>query len=113
MIGGKVRRAASGGPPRIEATGEVLRVFGPVTSDLARGLLTAGMDLLQQVSIVDLEGVTENDSSLLALLLAWVRAAGERRLSILHAAPNLRNLAHLYGVEEFLPFPPETGQGRA
>jgi len=103
-MGGDARGDANGGPRRIEAVGEVLRVSGPVTADLAGDLLATGMDLLQGISVVDLEGITENDSSLLALLLAWVRAAGDRRLSIVHTPPNLRNLARLYGVEEFLPF---------
>jgi ABC-type transporter Mla MlaB component len=88
----------------IESAGDVLRVSGRVTVDKAAELLLEGMDLLPRISFVDLGALTETDSSLLALLLAWVRGATGRRLSIVHAAPNVRNLARLYGVEEFLPF---------
>lgn len=50
---------------------------------------------------VDLAAVSECDSSLLACILAWRRAAAARgtTLAIRNAPANLGRIAHLYGVE--------------
>ena len=54
---------------------------------------------------VDLAGVTELDSSLLAMLLAWLREAksAERALRFENVPEGLLTLARLYGVVELLP----------
>ena len=89
----------------IRVEGERLYVSGPATLataaqliDEARGPLDAG------VSAIDLGEVTELDSSLLAVLFAWLRAAKlrERPLALLRLPPDLRSLAQLYGVAELL-----------
>ena len=51
---------------------------------------------------VDLSAVTECDSSLLACVLAWRRAAQARGavLVVRNAPENLGRIAHLYGVEQ-------------
>jgi len=51
---------------------------------------------------VDLGAVSECDSSLLACVLAWRRAAQARGavLVVRNAPENLGRIAHLYGVEE-------------
>ena len=51
---------------------------------------------------VDLGGVTSSDSSLLACILAWRRAANAAgvKLSIINAPERVRGLAMLYGVEQ-------------
>lgn len=90
----------------IRVEGERLYVSGPATLataaqliDEARGPLEAG------VSAIDLGEVTELDSSLLAVLFAWLRAAKlrERPLSLVRLPPDLKSLAQLYGVAELLP----------
>ncbi len=50
---------------------------------------------------VDLGAVTECDSSLLACVLAWRRAAAARgaTLAVRNAPANLGRIARLYGVE--------------
>jgi len=53
----------SGGLPGIEAMGEILRVSGRVTADQAGAMLTAGMDLLQGISVIDLVGITDQIDS--------------------------------------------------
>jgi len=53
---------------------------------------------------IDLTGVEAVDSSALAVLLAWQRAAG-RRLSFEGASESLRSLATLYRLEELLDPP--------
>ena len=54
---------------------------------------------------VDLGEVTDLDSSLLALLLAWTREAKARgaTLTFSRLPPDLGTLAQLYGVAELLP----------
>lgn len=51
---------------------------------------------------VDLAAVNECDSSLLACLLAWRRAAAARGavLAVRNAPANLARIARLYGVED-------------
>ena len=51
---------------------------------------------------VDLAAVAECDSSLLACVLAWRRAAQARgaALAVQNPPANLARIAHLYGVED-------------
>jgi len=89
----------------IRVEGERLYVSGPATLataaqllDEARGPLAAG------VRAIDLGEVTELDSSLIAVLFAWMRAAKQRHsaLSLERLPPDLKSLAQLYGVAELL-----------
>ena len=96
----------------IRREGERLYVSGPVTLANAAQVLQEGRQHLAEgrrrqdegVSVVDLGGVTEMDSALLALLLAWVRDAQSRQraLSFANAPASLRTIARLYGVESLL-----------
>jgi phospholipid transport system transporter-binding protein len=56
-------------------------------------------------SSFDLSGVQRCDSSAVALLLAWQRAAREQGLQLqVHGIPaSLRSLAALYGVDSLIP----------
>ena len=92
----------------IRREGDRIVVSGPVTlanvgAVLADGLLQLDEDRLT----VDLAGVTELDSSLLAALLAWTRAAQARGKSLAFAnlPEGLQTLARLYGVEPLLGVP--------
>lgn len=83
-----------------------LYVSGPATlANAARLLEEARAPLAGGVSAVDLSGVTELDSSLLAVLFAWMRAARERgaTLAVAHLPEELKSLAQLYGVAALLP----------
>ena len=84
-----------------------LLLSGPVTLGNVAELLEAGRRELASdgVATVDLAGVTDLDSSALALLLAWLRdarAAG-RGLAFTNLPEGLRTIARLYGVEDLLP----------
>ena len=92
----------------IRREGDRILIDGPVTlanvgAVLADGLLQLDEDRLT----VDLAGVTELDSSLLAALLAWSRAAQARGNSLAFAnlPEGLQTLARLYGVEPLLGVP--------
>lgn len=90
----------------IRREGERLVVSGPVTvANVAELLAQARAPLAQGVRSVDLGEVTDLDSSLLALLLAWMREARDRggALTFSRLPPELGTLAQLYGVAELLP----------
>lgn len=82
-----------------------MALSGPVTLANAHQVLEEGRRLLAEgVETVDLAGVTEMDSALLALLLAWQRDAAQRSatLALANEPQALRTIARLYGVNELL-----------
>jgi len=85
--------------------GDSLLIDGALTLATVPALAGAVRDHLQQgVRVIDFRGVTEVDSSAVALALEWLRQAAEGgsalRLANLPAA--MQNLAKLYGVSELL-----------
>ena len=83
-----------------------LIVTAPLIMDNARGLLEAGRDaLLEGEQVIDLGQVVEADSSALAVMLGWMRAASLSlsTLKFANIPAGVRSLAELYGVTELLP----------
>jgi phospholipid transport system transporter-binding protein len=83
-----------------------LIVEGPVTLETVPALAEAmEAQLAPGAGIVDFGGVTDVDSSAVALVLEWRRQAERRSVALrLENAPAaLQNLAKLYGVFELLP----------
>ena len=92
----------------IRREGPRMVVSGPVTLANAAALLEEGRrHLADGVQTVDLGEVSEMDSALLALLLAWLREARrhERALAFANLPESLRTIARLYGVDRLLPAP--------
>jgi phospholipid transport system transporter-binding protein len=90
----------------IRREGERLLVDGPVTLANVTQVLEDGYAAIREgASAVDLKGITELDSSLLAVLLAWLRAAAHagRKLRLDNLPAGLTTIAQLYGVDELLP----------
>jgi phospholipid transport system transporter-binding protein len=90
----------------IRRDGDRLVVEGAVTMEEVPGLLAQGLALLDRDETrIDLAGVTTADSSAVALLLEWLRAAqrGGGRIVYLNLDNSLKSLADLYGVTELLP----------
>lgn len=90
----------------IERTGDRVTVSGRVTVTEAESLLEAGRkEILGPKTAIDLGGITEADSSALAVLFGWAREAAARnvQLEYLNAPANLLSLAEVYGVSDFLP----------
>jgi phospholipid transport system transporter-binding protein len=89
----------------IRVEGDRLMLSGEVTYQTVTGLVSQG-PVAQggDVTVVDVGGVTRADSSALALLLEWLRAAGRggARLRVENLTADLASLARLYGVEELL-----------
>ena len=78
---------------------------GPVTLENVVPVLQEGRQhIAEGVRSVDLGEVTDMDSALLAMLLAWLRDARAHHRELLFANPpeSLRTIARLYGVDELL-----------
>ena len=90
----------------IRREGELLLVDGPVTLANVTQVLEDGYAAIREgAGAVDLQGITELDSSLLAMLLAWLREAARagRNLRLDNLPAGLTTIAQLYGVDELLP----------
>lgn len=83
-----------------------LVVRAPMVMDEARRLCEAGCAALQPgANVFDLSQVTEADSSAVATMLGWLRAAERLRSTVKFAQipAGVRSLAELYGVTDLLP----------
>ena len=92
--------------PVIERADGRWRVCGPVTLASVESLLAQGKQALNGNELTfDLSGVSEADSSAVALMLAWSREASARGASICfqNLPQNLRTLVSVYDVGELLP----------
>jgi phospholipid transport system transporter-binding protein len=90
----------------IRRDGRRIVVSGPVTLANVGKLLEEGRQhLAEGAATVDLGEVTELDSGLLALSLAWLRdaRAAKRELTFTNPPEALQTLSRLYGVENLLP----------
>jgi phospholipid transport system transporter-binding protein len=90
----------------IRRDGRRIVVSGPVTlANVARLLEEGRQHFAEGATTVDLSEVTEMDSALLALGLAWLREAREAKRELAFANPPeaLQTLSRLYGVESILP----------
>lgn len=91
----------------VERDGQIC-VSGAMNLQTAVALLEQGQALMghsdRELNLRDVSGV---DSSALAVVLAWMRAAraGGGRVTVVEPPQAFTSLAHLYGVDEIL-FPP-------
>jgi phospholipid transport system transporter-binding protein len=89
----------------ISCDGGRCAVQGPLTIDNAAAILEESHPLFAGgVVSVDLGQVTEVDSSAIGLLLEWRRGAErlQRKIEFINLPENLKSLAALYGVSEFI-----------
>ena len=90
----------------IRVTGDCAEVSGPMTLSDATALLAEGeAAIVANASVFDLAAVTEMDSSCLAVVFGWTRAANAagKPLRLLNLPQNLLSLAAVYGVADLLP----------
>jgi phospholipid transport system transporter-binding protein len=91
------------------ASGEVLKLEGALSFETLPSVLaesaqfTARTDLPDRL-VIDFSGITDIDSSAVALLLEWRREALARKktLEFVNLPPNLLALAQLYGVADLI-----------
>lgn len=93
----------------IRITGDRVEVSGPMTMSGAAALLAEGEAAIaaSAAAAFDLAAVTEMDSSCLAVVFGWMRAAksGGKTFRLLNPPQNLLSLAAVYGVADLLPQP--------
>lgn len=90
----------------IRIAGDCVEVSGPMTQTDAAALLADGVAAIAaSASTFDLAAVTEMDSSCLAVVFGWMRAAkaGGKTLRLLNPPQNLLSLAAVYDVADLLP----------
>lgn len=90
----------------IRRDGDRLVVSGVMTVETASALLAEGVaSLASGETLFDLAAVAEVDSSGLAVVFGWLRAARVqgKSLRIVNAPRNLLSLAEVYGVADTLP----------
>jgi phospholipid transport system transporter-binding protein len=90
----------------IQVAGDCAEVSGPMTLAGAAALLAEGeAAIASNASAFDLAAVTDMDSSCLAVVFGWMRAAkaGGKSLRLMNPPKNLLSLAAVYGVAELLP----------
>ncbi len=86
--------------------GDRIEVTGAMNMGAAAGLLAEGVGFVSRPETVfDLAGVTEVDSSGLAVIFGWQRAAKlqNKTIRIANLPQSLRSLADVYGVGALLP----------
>ena len=89
----------------IRRDGDSLFLEGALTLGTVTDLAGAVQEHLRQgAKVVDFRGVTEVDSSAVALALEWQRQAAESNTALRFAnlPAAMQNLAKLYGVSELL-----------
>ncbi len=84
-----------------------IKIKGPVTINNVIVLKEEVISLFVDSShlVVDLENILEVDSSVVSMLLEWLRESNRRkcRLHFVNVPENITSLIQLYGVSEFLP----------
>ena len=86
--------------------GNIVKVEGSVTVDNVSAMTAQGTALLDAPRlIVDLAAVGEVDSSIVSMLLEWLRVASQHngQLQFINQPESLKSLVQLYGVSEFIP----------
>jgi len=90
----------------IRESGDRLAVSGNLTIPQASHLLEEGSRYVSaRDATFDLAAVEQVDSSGVAVILGWMRAAqaAGRTISVANAPGSLRSIAQLYGVDDILP----------
>ena len=85
--------------------GNIIKVEGVVNVDNVTALTAQGTALLDnQCLSVDLAAVGEIDSSVVSMLLEWLRVVKEHnsQIQFINQPQSLKSLVQLYGVAEFI-----------
>lgn len=93
-------------PATISCHGDRIAIQGPVTIENVVTLTGNGIALLDHPNLtVDLQQVTEVDSTIISMLLEWLRAARQKgyELQVINMPASLTSLIQLYGIVELIP----------
>ena len=89
---------------QIVQEGNCWRVSGPMTVEIANALLEES-GALAMPSEIDLNQVSEVDTTAISMLFEWQRKAQAQnnKITFLNLPDNLVSLARLYGVSDLIP----------
>lgn len=96
--------------------GDRVIMNGPVTIDNVVMLTQNGIALFDdRLVTIDLTKVTEVDSTIISMLLEWLRATRKNShpLQFVNMPESLKSLIQLYGVAELIPVPANPVQRKA
>lgn len=88
----------------VRQEGGKIRVEGSITIDNVVAITQHGVTLFEENSLdIDLASVAEVDSSIVSMLLEWLREAKRKniRLRFINIPESVTSLMQLYGVSEF------------
>lgn len=95
----------------IARTADQVQVSGDITMDTVSTLYLEGLLEHQGANVpgdikVDFSGLGQVDSSAVSLMLTWKREAQKKRINLhfVNVPENLKSLAKLYGVADFIGF---------
>ena len=95
----------------ISCDGDRIIVQGSVTIDNVVAMTQRGAVLFDEHHwVIDLDKVTEVDSTIISMLLEWLRAARQKGYSLqfINMPASLESLIQLYGVVGLIPVPVQT-----
>ena len=90
----------------IRREGDQISVEGSITIDNVVAMTRHGVTLFEGRSLViDLANVAKVDSSIISMLLEWLREANQKnfRLHFVNIPESVKSLMQLYGISEFFP----------
>lgn len=93
---------------------EVLALSGQISMNNAPDILRRGAEFLEKNggAVIDFAAVQRVDSSVISVMLEWLRLANSlnRPLEFHNLRCNIRALADMYGVSDFLPLVQPAGE---
>lgn len=95
-------------PTLVQRTDRSLLLTGLISFETVMSVYHQGLVLLQtqpKAVIIDLQGVLQGDSSILALLSAWIRytMTQEKQITFINLPNSLKHLIQLSGLEVVFP----------
>lgn len=88
----------------VRREGYTISLEGPVTIHNVVAMTRQGISFIEKHPLViDLANITEVDSSIVSMLLEWLRESNRQgcRLDFINIPDNLHSLMELYGVSAF------------
>ena len=95
-------------PTLIQNSDASLLLAGPINFETVMSVYYQGLTLLEahhKAVVIDLQGVLHGDSSILALLSAWIRytMTQQKQISFINLPESLKHLIQLSGLEMVFP----------
>lgn len=99
----------------VRRDGDKIRVAGSITIDNVVAMTQHGISLFEENPLdIDLASVAEVDSSIVSMLLEWLREARRKKIQLrfINIPESVKSLMQLYGVSEFFYTEPSDQSAR-